>query len=112
MVEAAKKSYPDEAHGYLFNNNLVFEEGIASEKSSGHFVGSMDQMFDLASKYNNKPPSSLFHSHPCAAVPSYTDLNEMRMFYKFWGKIPCFILSGNYKLRAWIYLNEIEVEII
>ena len=70
MVEAAKKTYPYEAHGYLFNNNSVFEEGIASEKSVGHFKGSMNQIIGLSLKYNNKPPSSLFHSHPCAATPS------------------------------------------
>jgi len=112
MVEAAKKSYPNEAHGYLFNNNSVFEKGIASEKSGGHFIGSLEQTLDLALKYNNKPPSSLFHSHPCSAIPSMTDLREMDVVYRFWGEIPSLILSDTYRLRAWIYRKEIEVKIV
>lgn len=45
-------------------------------------------------------PSGIFHSHPCAAVPSYEDLTYMTTTIPLWSCV-WFIMSNQMMLRAW-----------
>ena len=99
MVSITIKARPNEACAYLFHNNKMIEVAEPDSKSPGHFEGIDPQwVYDLIQK--NGMPTALFHSHPCQAVPSYTDLVYMSTTIPFWGCV-WLIMSDKLKLRAW-----------
>lgn len=99
MVKITREARPNEACAYLFHDNKMIEPAKPSSKSVAHFEG-IDQewVYDLIQK--NGTPTGLFHSHPCDAVPSHTDMQYMSTTIPFWGCV-WFIMSDKLKLRAW-----------
>lgn len=115
LIEWTVLESPNEAAGYLFCQNTVFQRIITGNHSGGHFVEeNPEQLLRWIEKFGK--PSAIFHSHPCEAVPSYTDLKYMST------TIPIFecvwlIMSNKMVLRSWSInskreIIEIGVEII
>ena len=99
LVEITRRQKPNEACAFLFHNNKMIEVAEPDNKSPAHFEGIDSQwVYDLIQKNGN--PTALFHSHPCAAVPSNTDLQYMITTIPFWGCV-WLIMSDKLKLRAW-----------
>lgn len=99
LVEISKSAKPNEACAYLFKNNTIVIQANPDSNSSVHFEGIDSQwVYDLIQEHGT--PSSLFHSHPCVAIPSYTDLMYMKTTIPFWDCV-WFIMSNRYLLRAW-----------
>jgi proteasome lid subunit RPN8/RPN11 len=130
MIAWTLHEQPFEAAGYLFANNTIFRKIITGDHSIAHFTEQKpEKLLQWIMKYGK--PTAIFHSHPCKAVPSQTDIRFMST------TIPIFdcvwlIMSNELKLRAWtiggvkevnghkamprrgqtIYPKEIEVEIV
>ena len=99
MVKITREARPNEACAYLFNNNEAIIQAEPNSKSPAHFEGIDSQwVYNLTKKYGT--PTALFHSHPCAAIPSQTDLRYMSTTIPFWGCV-WLIMSDKLKLRAW-----------
>ena len=109
MIACARAFAPNEAHGYLFKENTIFKCGKADRASPAGFVTNPQHMFNLIRQYGK--PSGFFHSHPCGAEPSLTDLQHMQSTMLVYGKVPWYILSIENELKAWIYKQEMPVEI-
>ena len=116
MVEWTIEEKPNEAAGYLFDNNTVFKKIITGNHSGGHFVANdPEKLLKWIEKYGK--PTAIFHSHPCEATPSCIDLEYMKTTIPFFGCV-WLIMSNKMKLRAWtlreitLILNEIRVEIV
>lgn len=99
LVEITKRAYPNEASAFLFDNNKIVIEANPLEKSIAHF-SNIDPVWvaELITKHGN--PTSLFHSHPCSAHPSFTDFRYMITTIGFWNCV-WLIMSSTYRLRAW-----------
>lgn len=99
LVALTKKHLPNEASAFLFQDNEIVVPAEAEERSPGHFAGvSPLKTAELIKEYGT--PSSLFHSHPCAAIPSSTDKVYMKPTIAIY-KCPWLIMSNDYNLRAW-----------
>lgn len=99
LVEITKRAYPNEACALLFKDNTIVIECDPMEKSVAHFAKvDPEWIGEEIDKYGI--PSSLFHSHPCAAVPSCTDVIYMRTTILLWN-CDWLIMSNKMKLRAW-----------
>jgi proteasome lid subunit RPN8/RPN11 len=125
LVSITEEAKPNEAAAFLFKDNTIVIRADPENKSPTHFGGiDTQRVYDLIQKYGI--PSALFHSHPCDAVPSYTDLMYMSSTIPMW-KCAWLIMSDTMNLRAWtiggnreatpqrgetIYPKEIKVEII
>jgi len=116
LVEWTLSEKPNEAAGYLFKENTIFEKIITENHSVGHFHDdNLEKLAGLIEEYSK--PTAIFHSHPCAAIPSSMDYKYMRNTIPFFGCI-WLIMSDDLKLRAWtlkeitLMLNELEVTII
>ena len=86
---------------------------VTGNHSVAHFSdGNPELLLKWIGKYGMP---NIFHSHPCAAVPSYEDLKYMintQVFDSIW-----FIMSNKMVLRAWKLDSnykpiELEVNII
>jgi len=104
---------PNEAAGYLFKDNSIFRRIITSDKSITHFYDeNPEQLLKWIEKYGSP---NIFHSHPCAGIPSGTDILYMKntlIFNSIW-----FIMGNKMDLRAWKLDSnyrpiELEVNII
>ena len=116
LIEWTLAERPNEAAGYLFKQNALFKKIITGNHSVAHFYEeNPEQLLKWINKYGK--PTAIFHSHPCAAIPSGTDYVYMKTTIPFFQCV-WFIMSNELKLRAWtvreitLLLNEIEVEII
>ena len=99
LVEITREESPNEASAFLFEDNTVVVKAEPNRKSIGSF-DDIDPAWvcGLIDKYGK--PSALFHSHPCAAVPSGKDLQFMIGTISVWGSV-WLIMSDKMKLRAW-----------
>ena len=119
LVDWAKSEKPCEAAGYLFVDNTIFKKIITTDKSVGHFFDhDTENLLRLITKFSY--PTAVFHSHPCAAIPSGTDRYYMQTTIPFFGCI-WLIMSDRMRLRAWTLIgidtdsmifSEKEVEIV
>lgn len=116
LVEWTLSEKPNEAAGYLFKENSIFEKIITGDHSVGHFFDdNLERLAGFIEEYGK--PTAIFHSHPCAAVPSGMDRRYMETTIPFFGCI-WLIMSNDLKLRAWtlreitLITNEVEVKII
>lgn len=116
LIEWTLSEKPNEAAGYLFKENTLFEKIITGNHSVAHFFDdNLGKLAGWIEKYGK--PTAIFHSHPCAAIPSGTDLVYMRNTIPFFECI-WLIMSNDLKLRAWtlreitLMTNEVEVKII
>lgn len=116
MITWTLDERPNEAAGYLFKDNSIFKKIITGNHSVAYFYDeNLEALLKSINKYGK--PSGIFHSHPCAAIPSTTDLGYMRTTIPFFGCV-WFIISELLELRVWtireitLILNEIEVQII
>ena len=108
---------PKEAAGYLFKENTLFEKIITGNHSITHFYDdNLEKLAGWIGKYG--APSAIFHSHPCAAIPSYMDEKYMKTTIPIFGCV-WIIMSGDLTLRGWtlkkhdfhgIIMKEIEVK--
>jgi len=111
LIEWTKWEYPNEAAGYLFKDNTIFKKIVTGNHSGAHFFDdNLPQLLEWIDEFGS--PSAIFHSHPGAAMPSGTDYHYMQTTIPFFGCV-WFIMSANYKLRAWSLSNRrfIELEI-
>ena len=114
LIQITENCKPNEAAAILFENNTIVIEMNPMSKSVAHF-SDIDPIAvsKLIDEYGI--PSTLFHSHPCAAIPSSTDLTYMYSTIAIWHS-PWLIMSDKMKLRCWtIHRNhpiEIEVKIV
>jgi len=77
----------------------------------------LEQLLEWIEEYGK--PSAIFHSHPCAAIPSGTDMMYMKTSIPFWGCV-WLIMSDKMVLRAWTingsenfeYFTELRIEIV
>ncbi len=101
LVEITKQQKPNEASAFLFKDNTIVV-GTGKDKmvnSVGHFtITDYDWVAKLLYQYG--VPSAIFHSHPCPAYPSGTDLNFMKITIPIWG-CKWLIMSDEYILRCW-----------
>ena len=114
LIEWTKSEYPNESAGYLFKDNSIFKKIVTENHSGAHFFDeNMGQLLKWIEKWES--PSAIFHSHPCAAVPSGVDYHYMQTTIPFFGCV-WLIMSNNFKLRAWSLSNrrfiELEITII
>ena len=99
LVEWTKEESPNEAAGYLFCQNTIFKKIITGNHSGAHFVAeNPEQLLRWIEKYGS--PTAIFHSHPCAAIPSGTDLEYMSTTIPIFDCV-WFIMSNTMRLRAW-----------
>lgn len=99
LVTITRKASPNEACAYLFSNDSVVVEATPHRRSVVSFDDiDEDWVLSLIEKYGT--PSSLFHSHPGVAMPSYKDFNHMIPTIAIW-RTPWLIMSNTLKLRAW-----------
>lgn len=115
LVKIAKEEKPNEACAYLFKDNTIVVKGEPDIKTPGYFEV-IDNTILIKSLEDYGIPSALFHSHPCEATPSYTDVRFMIGTTLAWG-CPWLIMSDKYRLRCWNlkdfkYPEEEEVKII
>ena len=111
LTEWTKEEYPNEAAGYLFEDNTIFEKIITENHSGAHFFdNNLTRLLKWIEKWGS--PSAIFHSHPGKATPSGVDYHYMQTSIPFFGCV-WFIMSVDYKLRAWSLSNRrfIELEI-
>lgn len=115
LIEWTLDERPNEAAGYLFKENTLFKKIVTGNHSIGHFIDENPEQLLKWIKEFGKP--NIFHSHPCKAVPSSTDLIYMQTTIPFWGCI-WLIMSNTLVLRAWdltdngFGVKEIKVVII
>lgn len=118
LVKWTLSERPNEAAGYLFKKNEIFKKIVTGNHSIAHFFDeNPEQLLKWINEYGK--PSGIFHSHPCAAIPSGTDMIYMRTSIPFWGCI-WLIMSDRMVLRAWTisgsekfgHFTELKVEII
>lgn len=99
LVKWTEEERPNEAAGYLFKDNTIFCRIITKDKSVVHFADiNPENLLGFIEKYGK--PSAIFHSHPCEAVPSQTDLKYMITTIPVF-KCVWFIMSSAFELRAW-----------
>ena len=115
LKEITLKNKPYEAAAILFKDNTKIVEMFPMSRSSAHF-SSIDPVEISRLIDENGIPSSLFHSHPCSATPSWTDLKFMSPTIAIWGS-PWLIMSNTMNLRCWTLTKpnvakEIGVKII
>ena len=110
LIEIRNRAYPNESAAFLFNNNSVVVEAHPKDKSEVHF-GEIDPLWvnNLITTYGF--PSALFHSHPCEAFISGTDLRFMRITSIFWNNCPWIVMSDRKKIKAWILEDNTPKEI-
>lgn len=99
LVEITRRASPNEACAFLFDNDTLVIEATPHHSSAVSFDDIDDEwILSLIERYGI--PSSLFHSHPGAAVPSYKDFNHMISTIAIW-KVVWLIMSNKMKLEAW-----------
>ncbi len=99
LVEWSKEEYPNEAAGYLFEQNSLFKKIITGNHSVVHFYDeNIEQLAKWIEKYGK--PTAIFHSHPGEAIPSGTDYVYMKTSIPFF-KCIWIIMSSYLKIRAW-----------
>lgn len=100
LVDITKSHKPNECCCLLFNDNktIVDVTEHAKSLSPGHFgeidIKIVSQLIDQCGK-----PTSIFHSHPCEAFVSGTDLRYMIPTIKIWNCI-WLIMSDTFELKA------------
>jgi len=116
LIDWVKEEYPNEAAGYLFKDNTILKKIITRNHSAGYFYdNNPEQLLKWINEYGK--PSGVFHSHPCAAIPSSMDYKYMTTTIPFWGCV-WFIMSNRMRLRTWslteltLHIIELKVEII
>ncbi len=119
MIEWTLAEKPNEAAGYLFRENALFKKIITGDHSQVHFSEeNPEQLLKWINEYGK--PTTIFHSHPCRAIPSTRDFIYMKttipIFHCTWA-----IMSNDLKLRVWtiknhdfhgLLMKELEVNII
>lgn len=105
LIELADIYRPQEASALLFQDDEIIVDAPALSRSVAHFSNVdwkwLKKMSDIYGK-----PSSTFHSHPCAAIPSGTDRHYMKMWAIAGWDCKWLILSDTNNLRAWKYSIE------
>lgn len=120
LKQITKMHKPNECCCLLFKNNtaVVDVTDYAESLSPGHF-GEIDPEIVNYLIETYGIPSAIFHSHPCEAFVSPTDLKYMIPTISFWDCI-WLIMSDKFEIKAFtlekfkntIGSIELEVEII
>lgn len=97
-----RKYKPQEACALVFQNGKHIVDMPAGSRSVGHFSNiSPKWIAQQMDKFGT--PDAIFHSHPCAAVPSMTDEAYMKRVGVIWRNIIWLIMSDKMQIRAWKY---------